>query len=82
MPESADRTGEKKDLLGADLSLSQEERAQKARILGQKPEGKVPTLRDGDTVIYDSTIINEDLEERYPEVSLTYAGPHRRAKVR
>ena len=46
------------------------------------PAGKVPTLTDGDAVVYDSTIINEYLEERYPEVSLTYADPHRRAKVR
>ncbi len=33
-------------------------------------------------MVYDSTSINEYLKERYPEVSLTYAGPHRRAKVR
>ena len=50
--------------------------------LAINPEGKVPTLRDGETVVYDSTIINEYLEERYPEASLTYADPHRRAKVR
>ncbi|MCZ6451650.1 MAG: glutathione S-transferase family protein [Deltaproteobacteria bacterium] len=50
--------------------------------LAINPEGKVPTIRDGETVVYDSTIINEYLEERYPEASLTYADPHRRAKVR
>ena len=50
--------------------------------LAINPAGKVPTLRDGETVVYDSTIINEYLEERYQEASLTYADPHRRAKVR
>lgn len=46
------------------------------------PQGKVPVLLDGDTLVYDSTIINEYLEERYPEAPLTYPDPSRRAKVR
>ncbi len=39
-------------------------------------------MRDGDTLLYDSTIINEYLEEQYPESSLTWPDPARRGKVR
>lgn len=34
------------------------------------PKGEVPVLLDGDVVAYDSTLISEYLEERYPEVPL------------
>jgi glutathione S-transferase len=34
------------------------------------PHGKVPVLVDGDLVVYDSTLINEYLEERHPEPAL------------
>ena len=51
-------------------------------FLALNPNGKVPVLIDGETLVYDSTIINEYLEERYPEVPLTYPDPSRRAKVR
>lgn len=51
-------------------------------FLALNPNGKVPVVVDGDTAIYDSTIINEYLEEKYPEPPLTYSDPPRRAKVR
>jgi len=51
-------------------------------FLALNPNGKVPVVLDGETVVYDSTIINEYLEEQYPEPSLTYPDPPRRAKVR
>ena len=51
-------------------------------LLRLNPYGKVPVLVDGDAVVYESAIINEYLEEKYPEVSLmpgsagTFAGAH------
>lgn len=51
-------------------------------FLALNPNGTVPVLRDGDTLLYDSTIINEYLEEQYPEPSLTYPDPARRGRVR
>jgi glutathione S-transferase len=54
----------------------------KPDFLALNPNGTVPVIRDGDTLVYDSTIINEYLEEQYPQPSLTYPDPPRRAKVR
>lgn len=34
------------------------------------PYGKVPVLVDGDVVVYESAIINEYLEEKFPQVPL------------
>lgn len=46
------------------------------------PEGKVPVLVDGGGVIYESAIINEYLEDAYPEVPLMPSDAHGRAQVR
>lgn len=54
----------------------------RAEFLALNPNGTVPVMRDDDAVLYDSTIINEYLEERYPEPSLTWPDPVRRGKVR
>jgi len=40
----------------------------KERILGYSPAGKVPVLRDGDTVVWDSLAILEHLAERHPQL--------------
>jgi glutathione S-transferase len=37
---------------------------------------------DGDTVIYESAIINEYLDEKYPEFPLMPADPFQRARIR
>jgi glutathione S-transferase len=42
----------------------------------------VPVLVDGDGVIYESAIINEYLEEKYPEMRLLPEDYLKRAKVR
>jgi glutathione S-transferase len=46
------------------------------------PYGKVPAMVDGDTVIYESCIINEYLEEKYPVPRLLPTDPTARAKAR
>jgi glutathione S-transferase len=42
----------------------------------------VPVLVDGDGVIYESAIVNEYLEEKYPQNALLPGDHLRRAKVR
>jgi glutathione S-transferase len=43
---------------------------------------EVPTLIDGDLTIFDSTIILEYIEDKYPNVPLRPVGPMERAKAR
>lgn len=51
-------------------------------FLKLNPYGKVPVLIDEDIVIYDSTIINEYLEEEYPAPNLMPDDSAGRARVR
>lgn len=46
------------------------------------PRGEVPALVDGDVSVYDSTIILEYIEDRWPEPALLPATPAERARVR
>ncbi len=46
------------------------------------PRAEVPALVDGDFSLYDSTVICEYLEDRYPEPALYPRDPHRRAACR
>jgi len=39
-------------------------------LLELNPYGKVPVLVDGDVVVYESAIINEYLEEKFPQLPL------------
>jgi glutathione S-transferase len=48
----------------------------------KNPLGKVPVLEEGDFVLPESAVINEYLEERYPEPALLPADPADRALVR
>jgi glutathione S-transferase len=42
----------------------------------------VPVLVDGAAVVYESAIINEYLEEKYPDVPLMPKDPFKRSRVR
>jgi glutathione S-transferase/RNA polymerase-associated protein len=46
------------------------------------PRGEVPALQDGDARIFDSTIILEYIEDRWPVPALLPEGPAERARVR
>jgi glutathione S-transferase len=51
-------------------------------FLRLNPYGKVPVLIDEDEVIYDSTVINEYLEDEYPHPPLMPEESSERARVR
>ena len=51
-------------------------------LLELNPYAKVPVLVDGDSVVYESAIVNEYLEEKYPAIRLLPTDQLRRAKAR
>jgi glutathione S-transferase len=51
-------------------------------LVQQNPYGKVPVLVDGDGVVYESAIINEYLDEKFPEMRLLPGDLLLRSKVR
>jgi glutathione S-transferase len=53
-----------------------------AWIYEKNPLGKVPVLEEDDFILPESVVINEYLEERYPEPSLWPADPAERAAGR
>jgi glutathione S-transferase len=52
------------DLINVDLTQHENRKPDFQRL---NPLGRVPVLVDDDTVIYDSTVINEYLDDEYPE---------------
>src|ERR1700760_3660138 len=51
-------------------------------FLKSNPRGEVPSLIDGDSAIFDSTIILQYIEDKWPEPSLLPAEPLARAMAR
>lgn len=51
-------------------------------MVAKHPLGKVPYIEDDGLVVYDSSVINEYLEERYPTPPLLPKDPIARARVR
>jgi glutathione S-transferase len=51
-------------------------------FLSASPRGKVPALVDGPVIVYDSTVICEYLEDRYPHPPLLPIEPAERARCR
>ena len=56
--------------------------ADKQRLLGFSPAGKVPVLVDGDVTVWDSLAIIEYAAERFPQARLWPEHPARRAHAR
>lgn len=54
----------------------------KSDFLKLNPHGKVPVMIDGTAILYESCIINEYLEEKYPESPLMPRDPAKRARIR
>lgn len=52
------------ELVSVDITRGEHRRPEFLRL---NPYGKVPVLVDEDTVVYDSTIINEYLDDEYPD---------------
>ena len=53
-----------------------------AELLKLHPEGKVPLLIDDEQVIYESSIITEYLDEKFPIIPLMPQSPRDRVQVR
>ena len=51
-------------------------------VLSANPKGQVPVLVDGDLTLFDSTIINEYLDDAYPQPPLIPTDPVARARCR
>ena len=62
------------------VALYQADSASKLRAVS--PSGKVPVLRDGELVVWDSLAIGEYLAERYPEFGLWPGNARQRALAR
>lgn len=62
-----------------DLQAGEQKRPE---FLKLNPFGKVPVLIDDEVIVYDSTIINEYLEDEYPHPQLMPSDSAARARVR
>ena len=51
-------------------------------LIASNPREQVPVLVDGDLTLWDSTVINEYLEEKYPSPALIAGNAANRAKIR
>jgi glutathione S-transferase len=68
---------------GIDFSLTEIDLdAKPAWFLEISPYAKVPVIRHGDAIVWESAVINEYLEEVFPEPALLPRDPLRRAQAR
>jgi glutathione S-transferase len=62
------------------ISFSKQEHKTE-EFLKRNPRGKVPTIQDGETIIYESKAILHYLDDAYPENPLWPKDPKQRAQV-
>lgn len=74
-----DEKGIKYERVFVDLRKKEQKKEEFLRL---NPYSKVPVLIDNDTVIYESSVINEYLDEKYPTPPLMPSDPAGRAEVR
>jgi glutathione S-transferase len=67
------------ETIPVDLKAGEQKRPEYLKI---NPFGKVPALIDDEVILYDSTIINEYLEDEYPHPQLMPQDSAARARVR
>jgi glutathione S-transferase len=67
------------EIVPVDLKAGEQRRPE---FLKLNPFGKVPVLIDDELIVYDSTIINEYLEDEYPHPPLLPSDSSARARVR
>ena len=67
------------ELVPIDLKKGEQKRPD---FLKLNPYGKVPVIIDDSTVVYESCIINEYLEDKYPQRPLLPKDPGARARIR
>ena len=67
---------------GIEFDTVQESRERSKELLEANPRGRTPTLRTDDGAIFESTAINEYLEEKYPQNPLMPKDVYGRAHVR
>lgn len=65
--------------INVDLRKAEQKRPEFLRL---NPFGKVPVLVDDEVVVYDSTVINEYLEDEYPHPQLLPTDSAQRARAR
>ena len=68
---------------GVDFSLTEIDLSNKPDWFAEvSPYGKVPSIRHDGRIVYESAIINEYLDEAFPEPALMPTDPHARAMTR
>ena len=65
-----------------EIRIALREAGSRAGILQHSPSGRVPVLRNGPVVVWDSLAIAEYLNERHPDLRLWPADPAARATAR
>jgi len=69
-----------KELPGEIVDVEDDETPQS--LLDINPAGKLPTLEDRDTILFEASVVNEYLDERYPHPPLKPGSPAERAQMR